>query len=327
MFNRIVTHDDFDGVASAALTGYFMQIGRVAFAGPGDIQNARVSTGLSDIVCDLPYPLQCGLWFDHHEANLEEVRLRGIDPDSLPGLRLAAPSCARVVLEWFGREFEIEPDLEQLAVEADRIDSFGYKSIEEWRAESPAHALDSALKYREGAPAERREFLRRVTASLVEEGLEATAANAEAAAKAEAFRRDEERMLKTIQDSFGYLDPEHEIILLDFTGHARRAVVVKNLAQLIDPVALAVLEVNTMFERGVKTTDLVFSMSLNIASFSRPESRDLGAIMRALDIGSGHAGAASGRVACGSKPEMLKSRQRVLDQILAEWRKQGAAGR
>ncbi len=325
MLDRIVTHDDFDGVASAALTGYFMDIGRVSFAGPGDIQAARVSTGMNDIVCDLPYPLQCGMWFDHHEANLEEVRLRGIDPDSLPGLRLAAPSCARVVRDWFAREFEIEPDLEYLIDEADRIDSFGYATVDQWRAETPAHCLDAALKNRDEPPQRRREFLRRVAAGLIDEGLDAVAAWSETAALAGAFRRGEERMLKTIRESFSYLDPEHEIILLDFTGHARRAVVVKNLAQLIDPAALAVLEVNSMFERGVKTTGLVFSMSLNIASFSRPEARDLGAIMRALDIGSGHAGAASGRVDCGSKPEMFKARQRVLDGILAEWKKQGQA--
>lgn len=324
MFDRIVTHDDFDGVASAALTGYFMEIGRISFAGPGDIQSARVSTGMSDIVCDLPYPLQCGMWFDHHEANIEEVRLRGIDPDSLPGLRLAAPSCARVVRDWFAREFEIEPDLEYLVDEADTIDSFGYATVEQWRAETLAHRLDEALKYREDSPQQRREFLRRVAAGLVDEGLEAVAGWSETTGRAEALRRGEERMLKTIQESLDYLDPEHEIILLDFTAHARRAVVVKNLAQLLDPAALAVLEVNTMFERGVKTTGLVFSMSLNIASFSRPEARDLGAIMRALDIGSGHAGAASGRVDCGSKQEMLKARQRVLDGILAEWKKQGA---
>ena len=98
MYNRIVTHDDFDGVVSAALAGYFLEISSVAFAGPGDITRSALSTGEGDIVCDLPYPLSCGMWFDHHEANLEEVKLRGIEPSEIPGLHYPAKSCARVIL-------------------------------------------------------------------------------------------------------------------------------------------------------------------------------------------------------------------------------------
>lgn len=324
MHERIVTHDDFDGVVSAALVSYFMEIDRVSFAGPGDMTNSRFPTGEADIVCDLPYPLQCGMWFDHHEANLEEVALRGIDPESIPGLRFPAPSCARVIRDYFAQEYEIEPDLESLVEETDRIDSFGYESIEQWRADTPAQRIDSSLKLREGAPAERRQYLRSLVDRLVELGLEETASRKDVIERAERFRAEEERMLETIRENFGHLDPEREIILLDFSANARRATMVKNLAQLLDPAALAVLEVNAMFRQGVKSTSLSFSMSLNIASFRRPERRDLGEIMRVLNIGSGHAGAASGRIDCAGKSEMLKAKRQVLDGILAEWKKQGA---
>ena len=115
LYDRIVTHDDFDGVVSAAMVGYFLEIEKISFAGPGDIANSRISTGASDIVCDLPYPLECGMWFDHHEANLEDVALRGIEQESIPGLRRPAPSCARVILDYFENEFEIDRELVELA--------------------------------------------------------------------------------------------------------------------------------------------------------------------------------------------------------------------
>ena len=111
-YERIVTHDDFDGVVSAALVGYFLEIDTLTFAGPGDITRSAVSIGEKDIVCDLPYPLTCGIWFDHHEANLEEVRLRGIDTSAIPGSQRPAKSCARVIRDYFAEEYEIDEEIE-----------------------------------------------------------------------------------------------------------------------------------------------------------------------------------------------------------------------
>ena len=323
MYDRIVTHDDFDGVLSAALTGYFLEIENITFAGPGDIAEARLSTGGLDVVCDLPYPLSCGMWFDHHEANLEDVALRGVDEASIPGLRFPAPSCVRVVLEFFGREFEIDPELEEMAEAADRIDSFAYQSIEDWRAERPENDIDAAIKLKAGRPGERRDFLRWLTLSLMDESLKAVAAREEIAERADNFRAEEDSMLRVIEKHLAYLDAEKRIVLLDFSGHNRRVKVLKNLAQLLAPRALAVLEVNSLFNREVKTNDLGFSMSLTIAGGQEAVRRDLGEIMRALNIGSGHAGAASGTLRSGSREEMLRGKERTLQAVLAQWELQG----
>ena len=323
MYDRIVTHDDFDGVLSAALTGYFLEIENIAFAGPGDIAEARLSTGGLDVVCDLPYPLSCGMWFDHHEANLEDVALRGVDEASIPGLRFPAPSCVRVVLEFFGREFEIDPELEEMAEAADRIDSFAYQSIEDWRAARPENDIDAAIKLKAGRPGERRDFLRWLTLTLMDENLPAVAAREEVAGRADMFRAEEEQMLRLIEKHLAYLDLEKRIVLLDFSGHNRRVKVLKNLAQLLAPRALAVLEVNSLFNREVKTNDLGFSMSLTIAGGQEAVRRDLGEIMRALNIGSGHAGAASGTLRSGSREEMLRGKERTLQAVLAQWELQG----
>lgn len=327
MYYRIVTHDDFDGVVSAALVGYFLEIEKIAFAGPGDIANSRVSTGPADIVCDLPYPLECGMWFDHHEANLEDVALRGIDQETIPGLRRPAPSCARVILEYFETEYEIDGELVEIAEASDRIDSFAYESIEDWRAERQENEIDAAIKLKAGKPSERKDFLRWLVLSLMDESLEAVAARSDVTQRAELFRAEEEQMLKIIGQHLEYPGDEQDIILLDFSGHTRRVNVVKNLAQLLAPQALAVLEIKSLFNRQVKTNDLAFSMSLTIAGTHHPARRDLGDIMRQLNIGSGHAGAASGTVRSRSRQEMLKAKERTLKAILEQWKKQGQKGK
>ena len=272
-----------------------------------------------DIICDLPYPLQCGMWFDHHAANFDDFELRGLDQTEVPGLRKVAPSCARVILDYFSGEFEIDPELEQIASEADIIDTFGWESIDDWRAETPAKRLDAAIKTREDSFKGRREFLRWLCRSLMDMSLEDVAASDEVAMRADSFRADEERMLEFIGKQMKFLGTNKEIILLDFSEHTRKARVVKNLAQIHAPDALAVLEVSPMFQRQTRTNDLSFSMSLTLAGQRNPGSFDLGEIMRLLDIGSGHPGAASGVVKSGSRAEMEKKRVETFGKIQGIW--------
>ena len=319
MYQRIVTHDDFDGVVSAALAGYFLEIESLAFAGPGDITRSAISTGAEDVVCDLPYPLSCGMWFDHHEANLEEVALRGIDPAAIAGSHTPAPSCARVILDYFAEDYEIDREIETMAAAADKIDAFAYESVEDWRRKTPAAAIDCSIKLKSGRPAERWAYLRQLTARLMDEPLEQVAEREEIIKRAREFEDEEAQMLKIIEQVLSFPDETKQIILLDFTSHNRRVAVVKNLAQLLAPEALAVLEVKNLFERGVKTNDLSLSMSLTIAGTHSAGQKDLGEIMRVLNIGSGHAGAASGMVRSKNKAEMLKAKERISGEILKRW--------
>jgi hypothetical protein len=74
--------------------GYLLALGFLSFLG-------QITITEQDVVCDLPYPLQCGLWFDHHEGNVQELEYRKIDPKSIPGRFDLKPSCSRVVYEYF----------------------------------------------------------------------------------------------------------------------------------------------------------------------------------------------------------------------------------
>ena len=97
VFEKIVTHNDFDGIVSAAVCARALGVGKILFAGPMTILRSQITITEKDVVCDLPYPLQCGLWFDHHEGNLQELEYRKIDPRSIPGRFGLKLSCSRVV--------------------------------------------------------------------------------------------------------------------------------------------------------------------------------------------------------------------------------------
>ncbi len=52
----------------------------------------------------------------------------------------------------------------------------------------------------------------------------------------------------------------------------------------------------------------------------RDHKKDMGEIMRELDIGDGHTGAAAGTIHCHSKDMMLREKKRALDEIWAMWK-------
>ena len=147
-YDRIITHGDFDGVVSGAICSFVLGVDTFIFTGPGAITRAEISIGPRDVVCDLPYPLECGLWFDHHPGNREALALRGIDPAGIPGrLDGTKPSAARVVFEYFSeRAAELPARFAETVAEADTIDSFDYRTIDEWLRETPGKLVDMSLK-------------------------------------------------------------------------------------------------------------------------------------------------------------------------------------
>ncbi len=131
-------------------------------------------------------------------------------------------------------------------------------------------------------------------------------------------------MLKVIHDSSSFLESDHrkEVVVIDLTPYQRRPHLIKNLSFLIYPESLAVVEIYSLLEQGVKSNHLGFSMSLSIKANRQGGTKNIGEIMRALNIGDGHPGAAAGTVRCRSKQEMLKRKREVLSQIFGLWSSQ-----
>jgi hypothetical protein len=68
------------------------------FVHPKDVQDGRVPVTANDILANVPYAPGCGMWFDHHSSEDERLGL----PVSFEGACRPAPSCARVIYDFYG---------------------------------------------------------------------------------------------------------------------------------------------------------------------------------------------------------------------------------
>ncbi len=318
MYKRIITHNDFDGVVSAAVCSQALGIDYIVFTGPRAVAEARISITTEDVVCDLPYPLECGLWFDHHEGNLEELQYRKIDPATVAGRFEIKESCSRVIYDYF-QDRGLPAHFHDMIQEADIIDSFGYLSIEEWRTVTPGKIIDGAIRIRNEQPEAQRQFLRSLIGLLKERPIADVAKTPSVQKRYKTYQQEETQMLEQIQEEVSFLpqDPQQQLIVLDLTRHNKRPNLIKHLAYLLFPESLAVLEVKNVFRNDIKSNDLSFSMSLSLNLNSRSHHKDVGDIMRRLNIGSGHPGAGAGVLPCTSKEEMMRNKKKMLDQMYA----------
>ena len=97
---RLLTRSDFDGLACGALLHYMGIINEWQFVHPKDIQDGLVEAGPNDVLANIPYIKGCRLWFDHHSSETERL---GNDV-YFEGVSRVAPSCARVIYEYYGEE-------------------------------------------------------------------------------------------------------------------------------------------------------------------------------------------------------------------------------
>lgn len=324
VYEKIVTHNDFDGIISASLCSWGLKAERVLFAGPLTITRSQITITERDVVCDLPYPLQCGLWFDHHEGNLQELEYRKIDPKSIPGRFDLKRSCSRVVYDYFSEERELPSYLIDAVEEADVIDSFSYSSAEEWRKETSGKIIDLTLKARFSSSEEQTSYMRNLVQELRDRPIEEVSKLTFVQKQLKQYREQEGRMMRIVEDASYFLeqDERREVAVIDITQHRRRPHLIKNLAFLIYPQALGVLEVYNLVDQGVKSNNLGISMSLSIQGNQKMHKKNIGEIMRVLNIGDGHPGAAAGTIRCASKQEMLKKKKEILSQIFKLWSSQ-----
>jgi len=115
---RLITRSDFDGLACGSILEALGLIDEWLFVHPKDIQDGQVEATENDIVANVPYIPGCGLWFDHHSS--EEERL-GKDVE-FKGVSKKAPSCARVIYEYYGGDEKLGKFSEMLKY-VDKMDS------------------------------------------------------------------------------------------------------------------------------------------------------------------------------------------------------------
>ena len=115
---RLLTRSDFDGLACGALLQYLGLINEWKFVHPKDIQDGLVEVNDNDIMANIPYVKGCKLWFDHHASESERLGKGAY----FEGVSRVAPSCARVIYEYYGGDAKLGRFAEMIRY-VDKVDS------------------------------------------------------------------------------------------------------------------------------------------------------------------------------------------------------------
>jgi nanoRNase/pAp phosphatase (c-di-AMP/oligoRNAs hydrolase) len=98
--------------------GYLGIINEWKFVHPKDIQDGLVKATDNDILANIPYIKGCKLWFDHHSSETERLGTSAY----FEGVSRKAPSCARVVYEYYGGDAKLGRFAEMIRY-VDKVDS------------------------------------------------------------------------------------------------------------------------------------------------------------------------------------------------------------
>jgi nanoRNase/pAp phosphatase (c-di-AMP/oligoRNAs hydrolase) len=115
---RLLTRSDFDGLACGALLVYLGLIDEWKFVHPKDIQDGLIEASDNDILANIPYIKGCKLWFDHHSSESERLGKNIY----FEGVSKPAPSCARVVYDYYGGDAKLGKFAEMIHY-VDKVDS------------------------------------------------------------------------------------------------------------------------------------------------------------------------------------------------------------
>lgn len=115
---RVVTRGDMDGLTGSVIVSLNETVDDIELIHPQDVTEDRVEIHEDDVLINVPYHPDCGLWFDHHAHTATYPK----PPKKFKGLYRIAPSAAGLVYEYYGGP-EAMPDFEELVRQTDRLDS------------------------------------------------------------------------------------------------------------------------------------------------------------------------------------------------------------
>src|ERR1700730_7823930 len=119
---RLVTRADLDGLTSAVIITLKERIDEILLVHPQDITDKRIEIRKDDILANVPYHHNAGIWFDHHLLTASNEK----PPEKFEGRYRVAPSAARLVYEYYLEKHPNDPDLlrfAKLVDETDRLDA------------------------------------------------------------------------------------------------------------------------------------------------------------------------------------------------------------
>ena len=98
---RLLTRSDFDGLVCGVFLSEKKVVDEFTFIHPKDLQNGSVEVSSNDVLANVPYHQDCGLWFDHHASEEERLELEKLN---FEGASYYAASAAQVIWDYYGGE-------------------------------------------------------------------------------------------------------------------------------------------------------------------------------------------------------------------------------
>lgn len=121
---RLITRSDFDGLVCAVLLQEIDLIDGYKFVHPKDVQDGKIEVTARDVLANVPYVEGCGLWFDHHLSEQKRlVEATDVEATDFEGSFRPAPSCARVIWDYYGGEEKFGARFNEMMTAVDKADS------------------------------------------------------------------------------------------------------------------------------------------------------------------------------------------------------------
>ncbi len=115
---RIVTNSDLDAITSCVLLKCVEPVGAIKFIDLDELRKGWKAEP-TDIAVNIPYIEGCGLWFDHHDSNVQNIKFAGRHE--------RAPSAARVIYNHYApTRAAVFARHEELLRETDKVDSAAF---------------------------------------------------------------------------------------------------------------------------------------------------------------------------------------------------------
>ncbi len=319
----ILTHTDFDGVVSGTLLSIATKTNFIKFVSNQKIWRENLIG--DEIIADLPCPWKCQLWFDHHASNINEMKLRGIDAEKIPGKFQLTDSCAQIIYDYFSPDNQFPPHFDDLVKQTSIIDSMKYHSIEEWLKETPVKILSNITQlFGNEQYKDFLHFLIKLSKALIKKPPEELVQSDFITQRYSQFKEYRNQSKELIKNCYCFHknDKKKSIAILDISEFKTPQRIDKNLIYIFEPEVDAVLLINSAFKNNVKTNDLKFSFGINFTKADQLTHINLSTIFEELDIGGGHPKAAGGSLENDSKEEKLKNKELIIQEIIKKWEQQ-----
>jgi hypothetical protein len=276
---RLITRGNLDGLVSAVLISTVEDIKTIELVHPKDISDHKINITQIDIIANLPYHPDCGVWFDHHQMRENDEP----PPKGFKGDHKIAPSVARVIYDYYSSD-KLKP-FEYLLDDTDRFDS-AQLSIEDVTDPQGIILLGYTIDSRSGI-GHFKGYFNRLVSWLRTMNIDEVMQQREVVERVSMLRENNAHFMKVLKESSHV---EGNVVITDFRPLVNVPIGNRFLVYTLFPEA----NVSVRLQWGPGKAFVATTLGHSV--FNRTSKSDCGEICNRYG-GGGHAGAAGCTIA------------------------------